>query len=626
MSNALSIQKARFSHGEGFTLQSDHLDFNTGEFHMVIGPNGSGKSTLARLLCGALPPESGCVLMDGRDLKELSSITIAKQLAFLPQHVEPLFGMRVREVVAQGRHPWARGLGIPDEKEKKVVFECMVRTGVQEFGDRWFHTLSGGERQRVLLASVLAQEPTWIILDEPTNALDVQNQIEVHHLLREIAASGKGVVMITHELALVPHFADRVTLLLGGSIQASGKTSDVLNNTNLQKAYGDCVKMDTASGDDSLQIRLDPEPSETWKKSQSREKSKPQSSLPGCSPRQIGWKLLALFLFFLMALAVAPMMGPERIHLGEAASQIWNQAREDWSISAEILDIRLPRVTMGLLAGLALSCAGAAFQSLFRNPLAEPYTLGIASSSALGAVLAITIPALQFDWGIFSGVQVMSLSGCLLSMVLIVGVYKYLFSNKGTVGLLLLGITIGLMCSGAIMLIRFLSSPLTARAMDHWLMGGIDVTRWSDVLPVIPLLFAGLTLLFLCARDLNQIEMGAELARARGVSVQQVQTQVLIGGSLATASVVSVVGPIGFVGLLVPHLVRRLTGPDLRWLLPGSLLAGAGLMMLADALSRSIAIGGRGTELPVGIFTSLLGGFVFILLIFQGYRKSQSHS
>lgn len=210
----------------------------------IVGPNGCGKSTLLRLLCGLLRPQSGRVLMDGAELSRLSGRARARRLAFLPQAVNPAFAMTVFEVVCLGRYPHAGPFGGLGPKDFEVARRCLRDTETEHLRARDFLSLSGGERQRVLLASILAQEPDVLLLDEPTSALDIHHEAEVFSLLRQLAAQGYGVGVVTHDLNAAAQFCGRI-LLMGVShvVVASGAPEEVFREEALCAAYGAAIRV-----------------------------------------------------------------------------------------------------------------------------------------------------------------------------------------------------------------------------------------------------------------------------------------------------------------------------------------------------------------------------------------------
>ncbi|MCL5270945.1 MAG: iron ABC transporter permease [bacterium] len=327
-------------------------------------------------------------------------------------------------------------------------------------------------------------------------------------------------------------------------------------------------------------------------------------------------------LFAVAAMLAAPMVGAESINTFRAlAAWLGAPAGAPHAVDVAILvDLRLPRILMGFLTGAALATVGAVFQALLRNPLATPYTLGVASGGSLGAVLAFFLPSflpgLAFSWGPFNHVQILSFAGSSLAMALI-----YLLARSGErvspMELLLAGVTMGMIFSALILAVRYFAAPEMLVGMDRWMMGGLDGSGYRDVRAVLPLYVPGLAILMLMARGLDQISFGEELAMGRGVNVARLQKEAFFCGSLVVASVVATTGPIGFVGLLVPHTVRRIVGPDHRLLLPCTFLAGGAFLVLCDMIARWII---APTELPVGIITSLLGGPFFIYLLIRSRR------
>lgn len=614
MNEILVARHLAFAHPPpgAFQLELEEISIRAGEIHALVGPNGSGKSTLVRLLAGLLAPCHGDILLKDQPIAEMTRHAFARHVAFLPQQPTPIHPLTVEEVVWQGRHPWMSGIHPGTSDDDRAVALAMERCGVNSFRHRVFQTLSGGGQQRVLLASVLAQQPGVILLDEPTSSLDPHHQSEVMQLLREEASRGTGILMITHDLTLAGHFASRMTLLKEGRMVTTGNPCEVLQENRLQEVYGTRIRVipDPVSGtpcvipsSGSDPFCRTPQPS-LDKATQSQRPHRP-------------WIWLTLGLLSLVTVLLAPCIGAEHLPVVDSFREMLTQTNDTWSIPTRILELRLPRVTMAFLAGMTLACVGAAFQSLLRNPLAEPYTLGIASWASLGAVIGITCPYLSFTLGPISGIQLWAWALSLCGMGLLFALAGPSHGRVGMTQLLLSGITLALLSSALITLVRFLANPWTVRAMDQWMIGGLDVSSWQEVAPALPLLLPGLVLLLSCARALGPIEFGEETAHGRGVNVRGVQGRVYIGGCMATAAVVSVTGPIGFVGLLVPHIARRIVGTDPRATLPASMLMGGILLTGADTLARSLEIAGRGAELPVGILTSLVGAPVFLVLLWK---------
>ncbi len=210
-----------------------------GRILCLVGPNGVGKSTLLSVLAGVTPPRSGNVLIDGENLSQFKALERARLIGYLPQNVQPITPFTVRELVALGRYPHARGLGFETGHDQEAIEQAMALARIDHLGDRPFDEISGGERQRVLVASVLASKPRALLLDEPTAALDIGQRSAVFATLKELAIQGAAVAVVTHDLNLAGLFADELILLADGCIVAHGRPVDVICQSSLRQAYGD---------------------------------------------------------------------------------------------------------------------------------------------------------------------------------------------------------------------------------------------------------------------------------------------------------------------------------------------------------------------------------------------------
>jgi iron complex transport system permease protein len=277
---------------------------------------------------------------------------------------------------------------------------------------------------------------------------------------------------------------------------------------------------------------------------------------------------------------------------------------------------RLPRVLLGLIAGGGLAVTGAVFQALLRNPLATPDTLGVSAGAALGAVVGISLGVPGPALGPLTSVQLFALAGALVSIGIV-----YLLARRREVfsplKLLLAGVTLGLISSALIMFVRFVSDPQKLVIVDRWLMGGLDVQGFRSLAAVLPLFLPAVLLLLTEASAMNQLSLGEEMAAGRGVDVAAVQVEAFLAGSALTAALVSVTGPIGFVGLIVPHLLRGIFGPDHRLLLFLCFFGGGVFLVAADTVARSAF---APSELPVGVLTAMLGGPFFLFLLITRMR------
>ena len=305
---------------------------------------------------------------------------------------------------------------------------------------------------------------------------------------------------------------------------------------------------------------------------------------------------------------VLPLLGSADVSLARA----WAGGSPDRQI---VFDIRLPRVLLGLLAGGALSAAGVLCQALLRDALASPYTLGVASGASLGAVTAICL-----GWGEagrFDGIWLAGFAGAALAVVGVVGL-----ANDGgrlsSFTLLLAGVTLNSICLALILFLQTVSSFGKSLVIVRWLMGGIDTVSYGTVGWLALLLLPVMAFILVRARDWNLLAVGEDWAMARGVPAQRMIWGGYFAISVLTGLVTALTGPIGFVGLIVPHALRLKLGADHRVILPASFLFGAVFLAVCDTAARMIL---APAEIPVGVLTALLGGPFFILLL-RSKRRS----
>lgn len=241
MSHRLAADRVTFAYEAAHPVLEDvSLAIEPGDFIGIVGPNGSGKSTLLRLLAGLLRASGGGVSLEGEIVANIRHRRRAQRIAFLPQTVQPTFSLTVFETVCLGRHPHLGALGALTPQDRDVADLCLEAADCVDLRNRDFTTLSGGERQRVMLASILAQEPALLLLDEPTSSLDVHHQVEIFDLLRRLAGDGYGVCVVTHDLNLAARFCGNVLLLSGDSPIpiAEGAPTEVFTEETLTRAYG----------------------------------------------------------------------------------------------------------------------------------------------------------------------------------------------------------------------------------------------------------------------------------------------------------------------------------------------------------------------------------------------------
>lgn len=281
-----------------------------------------------------------------------------------------------------------------------------------------------------------------------------------------------------------------------------------------------------------------------------------------------------------------------------------------------ILDIRLPRVILGAFVGAALSLAGTAFQGLLKNPLADPYTLGVSSGAAVGAVFVIFFGISFPFFGSFT-LPIMSIIFAFLILFAVVLFARLLHKGLSTETIILVGIILNAFLGAVISLMIALTGE-ELRQIIVWLMGSLSMRGWDYVMLIIPFFFIGAIIILWNANELNALAFGEETARHLGVNVKLRKMMILIGASLLTGVSVAVSGTIGFVGLVIPHITRLLCGPNHRVLLPLSMIFGAAFLIFADLVARTII---APTELPIGVLTAIIGAPIFGLLLLRRRQK-----
>ena len=284
------------------------------------------------------------------------------------------------------------------------------------------------------------------------------------------------------------------------------------------------------------------------------------------------------------------------------------------NVDAQIFFVaRMPRVLAGAVTGAALASAGVVFQAMLRNPLATPFTLGVSAGASLGAMLAITL-GLAVAVGPFSGVPFASLVGAAAAAGIVYRLATMEGRAMSTTVLLLAGVTLNAFFSALILFVQYLSDFAQVYRATRWLMGDLDVGSFDPVLASLPLVAAAFVMFAFLPSSLNLLSIGADAAAARGVEVARAQRLAFVSASLATAAAVSLSGPIGFIGIVVPHLVRLLVGVDHRIVLPASALFGAAFLVACDLAARTLM---APVEIPVGVVTAMLGGPFFLWLLIR---------
>jgi iron complex transport system permease protein len=331
-----------------------------------------------------------------------------------------------------------------------------------------------------------------------------------------------------------------------------------------------------------------------------------------------------------VAMVVSLSVGAVHLPFGTVLASLWERSTGLGSSSgltgtdaAVLFDIRLPRVVLGLLVGSSLSLAGASYQGVFRNPLADPYLLGAAAGAGLGATLVLSNVVDLTGWQV-QALPLAAFVGAMVAVVLSVGMASVVGAeaSDGSVTsasavLLLAGVAIASFLT-AIQTFVQQQRAETLRVVYAWILGGLTTSGWSEVRLIAPYLGIASIVLLALARKLDVMAVGDDEARSLGVSPTRVRIAVVIAASLATAAAVSVSGLIGFVGLVIPHAVRSLVGHGHRFVLTGSILLGGAFVVLADSVARTIV---APAELPLGVLTAFIGAPAFALLLVRQHRS-----
>lgn len=324
------------------------------------------------------------------------------------------------------------------------------------------------------------------------------------------------------------------------------------------------------------------------------------------------WNSLILIVVFVLSIAVGSVFIPPQTQLRMLLAQLPGVALvPNWpdTFNTILFQIRLPHAALIVLTGAALASSGAAYQGLFRNPLADPYLIGAATGAGLTAVLAMSI-RWPGNWlGLYS-VPAAAFIGSLATVFLVYGLAR---SAKITssAGLILAGVAVSSFATSLTSFLMLRSSAELRRALSFQL-GGALLPGWEPVLAILPYVLVGVTMLLTLGYSLNVLQFGDEQAQQLGLPVQKRKLLIIVASSLATASAVAFAGIIGFIGLVVPHIVRIIWGPDYRRIIPLSILGGASVLLVADIVARTIL---APQVLPVGIITALIGAPFFLWVL-----------
>jgi iron complex transport system permease protein len=317
------------------------------------------------------------------------------------------------------------------------------------------------------------------------------------------------------------------------------------------------------------------------------------------------------FLFSLLILAFAMLLSIAIGSVFISPAEIWNtiMGKGAETSFAILWKIRLPRTALVLLTGAGLGISGASYQGLFRNPLADPYLIGVASGAGLGAVIAMSFQWPYSFWGLFV-VPIAAFATALLTVAIVYAMAR-IGHTVPTTNLILAGVAVSSFATSLTSFLMLRSTDEMRRALG-WLLGGSIQNGWTSILAILPFIVVGVGVLLVSGHALNLLQFGDDQAQQLGLNVTRTRTMILIAASLVTATAVSFSGIIGFIGLIVPHLMRMWVGGDYRRLLPLSLISGAAALLIADVISRVVL---APQEIPVGIVTALAGAPFFLWIL-----------
>ena len=320
-------------------------------------------------------------------------------------------------------------------------------------------------------------------------------------------------------------------------------------------------------------------------------------------------RLLAMLTLAVAALLIAVAAGAASLPLRDVVLAMFGYG--DPTTRTIVIDLRLPRAALALVCGGALATSGAVFQALLRNPLAEPYVLGVSGGAAVGAIGAIVLGIATWT----ALVPAAALAGALAAVFLVYRIAAGVGGALDTRVLLLAGVVVGAFCNAVILLLLTMADVESFRSAIFWMMGSLAAARWSSTLLLALYVLPGTLVLIALARPLNLLTLGEETATFLGTRTERVKLTAYVVASLLVAASVATCGVIGFIGLIVPHALRLMWGSDHRLLLPASFLGGGAFLLLADTAARTVA---APAELPVGVVTALVGVPLFMVLLVRG--------
>ena len=572
-----------------------------GQWTHIVGANGAGKSTLLRTIVGVLPVASGRIFYRGDDISRLLPNERARIVAYVPQRIEALPPIRSVNFVAQGLYA-QRASVEPRLRQFERAFACLASMRLEHLAFRSIDEVSGGERQMLVLCSAILQNAKIVLLDEPTASLDIRYSGVFLEEIMRLRSAGKTIISVSHDLRQTASCADNVLVLKEGRCIEFAKGRFPSRSVFEQAFAGispeDWEEIERRATKRS-RARVEARSAGITTHDAYAERPSTDVAIKGACEGQRRRELRAIWLAYgILAVLIAalPWVGA-----------MWLSYPFDEVSEHIFFNLRVPRVLFAVLAGGVLAAVGASFQALFQNPLASPYTLGIASGASLGALIAI-------QWGVVSAFILPSLSalGGLISLIAVLAI-SHRFGMRSPVYCLLAGVATSMFCSACGLVVQAFATPLTAQQMMRWQLGGLELAGY-DAFSIAPVVVVSIVVLLRNASALDLIAVDTELAQSRGVDVLRARRVVIVASSIAAALVVSQCGPISFVGLVVPNAIRTIYQCDMRTTYVLSIPAGAIALLVADVVSRML----EGVAwIPVGVVIALIGVPIFVALLFK---------
>lgn len=566
----LHIDQLSVNRGGKEILKGIDLKVSSGEMIAIVGANGSGKSTLLAALLGQVEATSGSICIDDQPITRLSHQQRAQTFAWLPQESPTPEPLLVEEVVAAARYH----LDEPRPVALRESRSALQESGAGDLSHRWWNELSGGERQRVELATLKAQGARAWLLDEPANHLDPVWRSRLLAEMQQRVKDGTTVVVVLHDIRLLEELSEvepRVIALAEGEIIYDGKDPQELG-----KDWQSRIWSDDSGGEKG-----------------SQEETRGRQAWG--ATRLLAWGALTLL-----------------IGIGSA----WIGPQISGDLGQEILyELRLPRALAGMIMGAVLAGSGAVLQILLQNPLATPGTVGTTAGASLGVILALLFGVESAYFGI-PLLPLASFAGALsVTSVIVLVASRH---RTRTEDVLLAGIALTLMTGAISSALRLGFDQVMALEALRWSLGSLTLIGFERLWLALPFLLASVLGMLLLLRPLDVLVTGIDRAGTRGVNVPRIRTWGVGLASLGVAAGVALAGPISFVGLVCPHIMRLLGGGQPRFLVPASMCLGLAFLPLCDSLGR-VLLDQR--EVPVGVITAAIGAPLLFLLVIRRSRQ-----